>query len=75
MTFLAGKKTFAAMGIALGVALYQHFVGPLPAVDKEVWDIAVPAVAIILRVVTHKPVVKGDVLAIIWRSLRFKRRT
>lgn len=59
--FLAGYKTFSVMGLALGVALFQHFVAPIPAIEslpggQEAWDISVILVAIGLRFVTHKPV-------------------
>src|SRR3990167_4778424 len=54
--FLVGKKTFLVMGVALVVALFQHFVAPIPAVDPDLWAIAVPVVGIILRFVTHQPV-------------------
>ena len=56
MKNLSGFKTVISMGIALVVALYQAYVEPLPAVDPQVWSIAVPAVALILRFFTSTPV-------------------
>lgn len=56
---MKGKKTVLTMGVALAVALYQHFVGPIPAVDPELWNIVLPIVAIGLRAVTKTPMFKG----------------
>ena len=56
MKNIKGYRTFVSMGVALAVALYQAYVEPLPAVDPQVWSIAVPAVALILRFFTSTPV-------------------
>ena len=56
MKKIAGFKTVLSMSVALVVALYQVYVEPLPVVDPEVWSIAVPAVALILRFFTSTPV-------------------
>ena len=55
MAALQGYKTVIAMGIALAAALYQQFVGPLPVVDQNLWNILVPVVGIGLRAVTKTP--------------------
>ena len=57
MNFLAnlglkGKKTYFVMGFALLVGLVQHFGGPLPEIDPEVWSMALPIAGIILRYIT-----------------------
>jgi hypothetical protein len=56
MKILQGYKTLIAMGLALGVGLYQNFAGPLPEVDPNIMAVAVPTVAIILRFLTKGPV-------------------
>ena len=53
---MAGKKTILTMSVALAVALWQTFVGPIPAVDPTLWSIAVPVAGLILRFVTKGPV-------------------
>lgn len=53
---LAGKKTILSMAVALTVALYGYFVEPIPAVDPQVFNIVVPVVALVLRLVTKGPV-------------------
>jgi len=55
MAALQGYKTVIAMGIALAAALYQQFVGPLPAIDPQLWNILVPVAGIGLRMVTKTP--------------------
>lgn len=62
MKFLVGKKTFLIMGFALIVGLVQHFTGPLPNIDPEVWSIVLPTVGLLLRFVTHQPVSIKDIL-------------
>ena len=54
---LAGKKTYIVFGASLAVALFQHFVAPIPAVDPEVWGMVLPVVGLILRFVTKGPAV------------------
>ncbi len=51
-----GYKTLITMAVALAVALYQYYAGPLPAVDPKVFNIAVPIVGIVLRFLTTTPV-------------------
>lgn len=53
---LAGKKTLITMSVALAVALYQYYVGPIEAVNPHLWNIAVPVSGIILRILTKGPV-------------------
>lgn len=53
---MTGFKTITTMGVALAVALYQHYVAPIPAVDPELWAIAVPAMGLVLRFLTKTPV-------------------
>lgn len=53
---LQGYKTIIAMSLAVVVALWQYFVGPLPAIDPKLWDIAVPVVALGLRFMTKSAV-------------------
>jgi len=60
MQALKGYKTVLAMGIALAAALYQYFVGPLPAIDPAVWNVLVPIVGLALRFVTTGPVGQGS---------------
>jgi hypothetical protein len=73
MNTLSGYKTFIAMGMALIVALWQYFVEPLPAVDPELWNVVVPAVAIALRVVTKEPVKLANIAEVIYRLVRYKK--
>jgi len=51
-----GYKTVIAMGLALIVALWQTFVGPLPEIDPKLWNIAVPVVGLALRFATKSAV-------------------
>ena len=50
------SKTLIANTIALGVACYQYFVGPLVPVDPQVWALTVALVNIGLRFKTRVPV-------------------
>lgn len=50
------SKTIVANSIALAVALYQYFVGPLVPVNPMVWAFAVPTVNLALRFVTKQPI-------------------
>ena len=56
MKKISGFKTVISMSVALLVGLYQVYVEPLPVVDPQLWNIAVPAVALILRFFTSTPV-------------------
>ena len=56
MEKLKGYRTVIAMGLAIIVALYQTFVGPLPEIDSKVWNVLVPSVALAMRFITTTPV-------------------
>lgn len=67
---LAGKKTILTFSVALAVALYQHFVEPIPAIEalpggQETWDIAVAVAGLVLRFVTRGPVTVRDLWSIV----------
>lgn len=53
----AGYKTYIVFGVSLAVALFQHFVAEIPAVDPEVWNMVLPVIGLILRFVTKGPAV------------------
>lgn len=57
---MTGFKTVLTMGVALAVALYQQFVAPIPAVDPELWAIAVPTLALVLRFFTKTVIFKSE---------------
>lgn len=64
---LSGKKTLIAFSVALAVALYQHFVEPVPAIEalpggQETWDIAVAVAGLVLRFVTKEPISFRDLV-------------
>ena len=56
MTLLKGYKTVLFNGLALGVALTQHYFGALPSIDPEVFATTVAVVNFLLRFVTDSPV-------------------
>lgn len=56
MAALAGYKTVIAFSLAFACALWQYFVGPLPAVDAQQFGLAVTIVGLALRFVTKSPV-------------------
>ena len=64
MKFLAGYKTIITMTVALLCALYSTYVEAIPAVDSELWAIAVPVVAILLRFITKQPISIKDLLGL-----------
>ena len=70
---MSGSRTIISMTVALAVALYQQFVGPIEAVDQEVWAVAVPAAAIVLRLVTREPVSFRRWLELAYRVMRYKK--
>ena len=60
MKFLEGYKTFIVMGFALLVGLVQHFNGPLPEIDPDLWAMALAVAGIVLRFMTKTPVFKKE---------------
>lgn len=50
------SKTIAVNAVAIGVALYQYFVAPIPAADPQWFAFAVASINLGLRFVTKTPV-------------------
>ena len=48
------------MGFALLVGLVQHFNGPLPEIDPDLWAMALAVAGIVLRFMTKTPVFKKE---------------
>ena len=59
MSALKGYKTVLFNVAALAVALMQHYGGPLPAVDPEMFTTAVSIGNLVLRFVTKTPIFKS----------------